>query len=1762
MEEKREKMQRKFKPNKFLSIILILALLLNPCMASTSLASRYGNYGVSGAWESFGVAFLIGCLTVALAIIAGPNAMWASIAGTVAADLTGLYIYFFHYHDSGAPFEIGGQRIELFGTTVSKGQMYSMLAGVAAAAIAGIAQGVASAGKEAGQGVAGGGAENASGQIAEGTTGAAGSAAPTTTTGKWVAQQLNKLGQIEFFQSAANPFAKYGFDMAAKGSTDVIIGRAIGMATVHLAGDVLIGTLRLYASEGIKNYLEDEEGWDETVAGVVGELGGLVGAAAITPAVRYVFKGGPFNTKWKISNTGGYINDKEYAALVNANNLGRQKVYSGDSGQVTVADAAQGQMIIQELDPASGQPIIGPARPVGINEVQLNGAPTYNGGRVEVVGITVPGNQSLIPVNNVNVLREVQSFRVLITSAGLSNLLNLTGGVMANVRGTPLNQYLDTLPVIGTIPAGLMSIHNLGLAPFVTAGVKLAILKSLNYKTYYGDKKDKLEDNLWKMALADAAGNLAASAVMHSNVINSIYGLTISKQDVEGNKKIIFNNPWTGERRGMSLLSTAEYFQTMLKETALQGGIFLSRVGWGHYAIHNRLDPNAGQVLHLSSMILASSALDVAFRQMSSVANPNNEPLSGVYAMQPVGRWDAPGRERDFWGYIGGRYLKEFLFLSARAGMPGSWGMFFSDNRGLNAYQTMWGIQNEFASYANMIGHGQTPIQAYVSLAASHMDDMANQVFADSLANSLSRIWLTRRQELDQGVFINFQYRDYARQLVNDEITSIEDQEKLLEHITSFKNILERREEIRKQKKDLTEELQRLQTEIADLEQRLDVATEQGDVAQVAALEVSLEKAKDRMQTAEPVMRITDRAISNLESAGAAVLSYYVRQRNGNENGPSEVSVAALDQAVDRYRIYLADRLEQLRSTGASEYYSNTPQGRLQRLLNYDGRGSMYIRGYSRLDNGAQLSHDANYDQELRATITRLAANTGLDMSFIENILDNGNRTGERYSYQTSYRGVPHPVALDFSSAVALNAELGHVRTVINNLEKMEPGGINIETADTAKIIEWVQKLRRLGGAGVENIGFSMDFLPALNQQSSEAEVEAARRILVDLSNGVQVYTPTPQISAASGVDFFGRRTWTRYFKPEYHVGVEGDTTRWIAAPLEKRTMHYYNQFGHAFAETKDYSQIRMPENWPSKKIEEIVSPGRSETRTDVFRPDTLFLQHTNREIREESARIINGGGFSLGQLDIRERRAKIKEDDEFRRAAHIATERTWGQGIHANFNSIYWVTGHYLATEVYAQEWASMSQEDRIKFLRERVLPYTQLILALNTEYLGQAHNNLIIDRAVASRTGVNVLVPTYNYYTHPGGDAVQVLQRGILQVPLLTSSIDIPAVTQSHNEYGAIKIGPNITYEADIYTPGSANTPYAGPVSSLQMNDIMSGPYLKPQIYYVPSGDLAGDVSRIGQNIFRQIFNDISQGVQNEEILAKLKRTGIKQDVLEDFIKKIRAANIDSLREEFTTFQTQVNEYLESDNQVGLAQLFNLPQDKIKPIFNSLRELSIATATESQQQAYRDTLLGYWSNQELNHLYQATKFATAIQSAQGLVESKPALRDYFRQDLLRVQDYTFYNNVDIGGRNYTLPRWGLTNAYDASGLRSFWEPRGFYYNRDTVEAIIKSERARVSPGTSYYNRLNQVLTQDDRILEIEGFTFVRPDLNQYGYSALAGSLINYEGGGTLGGGTLGLEGLFNNGLRTFDIQSEIVIPLEDINKKRVNIIQEQNHP
>jgi hypothetical protein len=226
---------------KILHLVLAVAFLFNSLGPAWA---REGNFGNTTSLEAFSGGALAGLVTdVGILIGFAAGGPWGAVAagaGSIASNVTGYMFYYYNYNQYAKPM------FEVAGVTVTKGQFYSMVAGVVVASAVSYLSGALSAAEKAGEKTAGTAVEQGAATtaktsvetvIAQGATSAANEGSKSWVSSV-VKAAVSVYKKICAMLEAANNYFKGLFDSVA-GVIKGVFGKVIDAvkATVKKISD-------------------------------------------------------------------------------------------------------------------------------------------------------------------------------------------------------------------------------------------------------------------------------------------------------------------------------------------------------------------------------------------------------------------------------------------------------------------------------------------------------------------------------------------------------------------------------------------------------------------------------------------------------------------------------------------------------------------------------------------------------------------------------------------------------------------------------------------------------------------------------------------------------------------------------------------------------------------------------------------------------------------------------------------------------------------------------------------------------------------------------------------------------------------------------------------------------------------------------------------------------------------------------------------------------------------------------------------------------------------------------------------------------------------------------------------------------------------------------------------------------------------------------------------------------------------------------------
>lgn len=506
------------RPNKIISAILVLVFLVNICLPTWAM--RDGNYGESFTGSPTADAFfggaIGGALTDVFIIFGSPFDMFAAGAGSIASNAVGTAMYYGMYETSSEPMNLFGWKMQnilgIKGATVTKGQFWSMAAGVAAGLIGGyigeavnsaiegtvsnaIKQGAKEAAKESVKEAAKESAMKAAEEaIASGVPSEAAMNAVTVGAANQMRQTIiekivEALSNVDskilakLFQQLGVEGSKDALKEAAAVLVDLAITQAsttvfdvIASIAFEMGWGITLGTSKLIINEVIEEFLV-QNGIDRSIAQIVaGTVGSYLNAAVsggLASVMHSVFG-------VNISNTGRVLSDAEVNLANEVANAGKQDIEAQDENGSTVKVSAAQLSTMQraEVYDVEGMALLDDSemiatvdgKPIKLTVGQIQNAQITDDGKcvfdIDGKSVTVDMNASLeIPqggatskVLTVEGIRNAQSSRTVFVAKGVKPIFVSTAALASGV-----NQQLATYAAKAAIVQDRADWH--GVAP-------------------------------------------------------------------------------------------------------------------------------------------------------------------------------------------------------------------------------------------------------------------------------------------------------------------------------------------------------------------------------------------------------------------------------------------------------------------------------------------------------------------------------------------------------------------------------------------------------------------------------------------------------------------------------------------------------------------------------------------------------------------------------------------------------------------------------------------------------------------------------------------------------------------------------------------------------------------------------------------------------------------------------------------------------------------------------------------------------------------------------------------------------------------------------------------------------------------------------------------------------------------------------------------------------------------------------------------------
>ncbi|TRZ95628.1 hypothetical protein D4R78_03110 [bacterium] len=986
------------------------------------------------------------------------------------------------------------------------------------------------------------------------------------------------------------------------------------MLPVQLTMDLAGGTVRLVTAKVIQEKLE-EEGWDETVASIAGDVvgmyvGGFVAGMLLDLTCGVINLIKPLAMA-RPTNTGGIVFAKEAAILLDGqNNL---------------------NMKVEDVEGLEGFTYGEIAR------AKVDYVPDGNGGHKEVITI----GSKILPLtaelrNSINFVNN----KFMADNPGFQRLLTMTGGVMTGINGTPItNGNKLGYEEVGFNPlrTGFKVVQSMGISPLLSAGVQVAMLKALGYETYYGSTdNDRIYENAWKMAAATALGNFTADLVNVSGV-NMLLGSGFSSnpdlQSAQGmaQKQAILQkmNPWdtTGG------LDVGLY---LTKQATNELANFAIQLAWLKYCRNNDIMPGdpIRQMGFLGASVLSAGLTDALFRQDKGLAfNLNSagtstgstiktDEVSDPYRNSTVGL-SAEGIQRFTASVI--EDYNNYFTQAAIDTFPLAYD-YRRHGTGLaaEALQAQWRVQDRLGNYGSLMARGMMPVEILANNFAYNVNYWATQ----NLANSITYSALNRILPLDfrsYAAFIPSYYKAKLKEveLAKEQEMTQEERNKVSRLNEIEEKLAQAQEELNQAKENFNQAKENFVKNAVDyqgeagieLKNKLDRLDEQinGYPQQINGYQQQIDEAKKIiLKTAIRLNVENSPELADSEQRYAAGLPNndlykppsIVSADNNADNNTVSVDLGTLWKYAPS--IYLA-------SEAVQNEYLRAVQPAVENYL------QRRIAELEIMKRKAAIAADP----ATSLALSMLPFGQAAINSYWSNPLSEGGTLGDLNQVITG--GIVDYNLRRFASAIKDSPELKAVwRNKIikssmsekdkeDNLRAIDQGLFSFITSTYYPSIAGVPQAHKTYGnalvaraffegevnyqlakAGYDYeqiFNYIKDDIPdeyKVKKEDGEIDLEATKNKFIKLINEYKnlsgLYSRDAYLLDRTMVDRFGRLKHTDYFTLE-----DDAQGNFISVPQDKFTDYYYNQFGLASSVTKDFSYIELPQWEKIQGAQELV---------------------------------------------------------------------------------------------------------------------------------------------------------------------------------------------------------------------------------------------------------------------------------------------------------------------------------------------------------------------------------------------------------------------------------------------------------------------------------------------------------------------------------------------------------------------------------------------
>ncbi|TRZ48640.1 hypothetical protein D4Q80_03620 [bacterium] len=551
------------------------------------------------------------------------------------------------------------------------------------------------------------------------------------------------------------------------------------------------------------------------------------------------------------------------------------------------------------------------------------------------------------------------------------------------------------------------------------------------------------------------------------------------------------------------------------------------------------------------------------------------------------------------------------------------------------------------------------------------------------------------------------------------------------------------------------------------------------------------------------------------------------------------------------------------------------------------------------------------------------------------------------------------------------------------------------------------------------------------------------------------LYHPQSMVLDRTLVDNYGRSISTAYYGmdyvPAWPVAIGPPAPgRFTPVKLDKVTNYYWGSYGQAVSLTTDYSDIRVPDVWPTKTITRLV-PGENVLDTGLLIREQRYAFHGPSDADhaldnrlstwgDAIAKYAEEGKYEPKSIEelkvlVRQLRERVPDIDE--KVNHFW--RTHGRpnyrgGLGDNTN---WA--HILA--VLAQPGVAEQLYSGVKTRHDNMWDYLFWATSQTEPFLTSSH----VEQPWISQNNVNRLLmpagsgqaisvdPTW----HPGKGTDVTAVAPILFPIVNTSREETKTTPQS------ITLGPNITATLNVYETGPGASPYTGPSRIINAYRYNSGSALQP-FYAAP----------------RHIVSAKANDLERQYVDSRL------QTEHSDKLAEYQGKKTDAEREKY--WNDQIVPLIDGkDGNPGLLAQFradtfvmpaNIPTDK-QDAWNSIK---------SQWEALRP-------QREITNNADGTRTVTYEKA------DKHAY-DYASSPLKSAEGVSVSEMHRIDRRDVPIALWSLGTGMDIEGQRISPHLQNYTHNPQEVAKIITTE-------------YNTALTDGyrDKLKMVKGFLFNR---------------------------------------------------------------------